>query len=77
MREALGRLNTEMYPPLSEVGFKLRSEASGRMPKLIMATRRTEQGQSQDYLIAPPAAPAAARTEPAAEGRARVSQVNR
>jgi hypothetical protein len=74
MREALGRLNTEMYPPLSEVGFKLRSEASGRMPQLIPATRRTERGQSQDYLITPPAAPAPA---PAAEGRERVSQVTR
>jgi cellulose synthase operon protein C len=76
MREALGRLNTEMYPPLSEVGFKLRSEASGRMPGLIGTTRRTEQGQSQEYLMAPPpAAPAAAPTKPAAAGR--VSQVSR
>ena len=76
MREALGRLNTEMYPPLSEVGFKLRSEASGRMPGLIGTTRRTEQGQSQDYLMAPPpAAPTAAPTKPAAAGR--VSQVSR
>jgi outer membrane protein assembly factor BamD (BamD/ComL family) len=77
MREALGRLNTEMYPPLSEVGFKLRSEASGRMPELIMATRRTERGQSQDYLMAPPAIPGSARTEPSAQPRERVSQVNR
>jgi TolA-binding protein len=77
MREALGRLNTEMYPPLSEVGFKLRSEPSGRMPQLIAATRRTEQGQSRDYLIAPPPTPAGARAEPTAEGRDRVSQVNR
>jgi hypothetical protein len=77
MREALGRLNTEMYPPLSEVGFKLRSEASGRMPRLIPATRRTEGGQSQDYLMAPPAPASPVRAEPGAGGRDRVSQVNR
>jgi hypothetical protein len=26
MREALGRLNSELYPPLSEIGFELRSK---------------------------------------------------
>src|SRR5690606_12679330 len=58
MRAALGRLNTAMYPPLSEVGFKLRSEASGRLPRLIATTRRTEGGQSQEfYLMASPGEP--------------------
>ncbi|HTV23002.1 MAG TPA: tetratricopeptide repeat protein, partial [Polyangiaceae bacterium] len=75
MREALGRLNTEMYPPLSEVGLELRSESAGRMPQLIGTTRRTEQGQSQDFLMAPPEAPPPA-TKPAGDGRERVSQVN-
>ena len=27
MREALGRLNTELYPPLKETGFSIRSNA--------------------------------------------------
>ncbi len=59
MREALGRLNGEMYPPLTEVGFRLRSESGTRLPELIPSTRRTDAGRSQDYLIAAPS-PAAA-----------------
>ena len=55
MREALGRLNGEMFPPLSEVGFRLRSEDSGRLPQLITATRRTDAGASREYLMAAPA----------------------
>lgn len=62
MREALGRLNSEMYPPLLEVGFRLRSESGGRLPELIPTTRRTELGKSQEYLIAPP--PPLAKPEP-------------
>jgi cellulose synthase operon protein C len=68
MREALGRLNTEMYPPLSEVGFRLRSEGHRPMPQLIATTRRTDQGQSREYLMAAPVAPTA--------GRERLSQAN-
>jgi tetratricopeptide (TPR) repeat protein len=79
MREALGRLNTEMYPPLSEVGFRLRAEGAGRLPGLIASTRRTEAGKSQDYLIAAPVAPAKTPTSqtPSRPARERVSQVNR
>ena len=33
MREALGRLNSELYPPLSEVGFRLRSEGGAQLPE--------------------------------------------
>jgi outer membrane protein assembly factor BamD (BamD/ComL family) len=78
MREALGRLNTEMYPPLAEVGFKLRSEAGTRLPELIATTRRTSSGQSQQYLIAAPT-PAPVQSEQPREsgGRDRVSQVSR
>jgi TolA-binding protein len=54
MREALGRLNTEMYPPLSEVGFRLRTEGGRTLPKLIPSTRRTVAGKSEDFLIAAP-----------------------
>jgi tetratricopeptide (TPR) repeat protein len=79
MREALGRLNTEMYPPLSEVGFRLRAESGVQLPGLIASTRRTEAGKSQDYLIAPPAAPTGTPQSQATSGagRERVSQVNR
>jgi tetratricopeptide (TPR) repeat protein len=80
MREALGRLNTEMYPPLSEVGFRLRSESNARLPELITTTRRTEQGQSRDYLMASPratTAPAPTGTAPSAANGERLSQVRR
>ena len=52
MREALGRLNSELYPPLKETGFKLRSRASAAMPALIDGTRRTATGGSEKFLIA-------------------------
>ncbi|HWO08747.1 MAG TPA: tetratricopeptide repeat protein, partial [Polyangiaceae bacterium] len=77
MREALGRLNTEMYPPLSEVGFRLRSESGAELPALIEATRRTEAGQSQDYLLpAPVRGSRAAAGEGAAPSPERVSKVS-
>jgi TolA-binding protein len=76
MREALGRLNTEMYPPLSEVGFRLRAESSVRLPGLIASTRRTEAGKSQDYLMAAPEAPASKPASQATSSAGRVSRVN-
>jgi len=51
MRAALGRLNSELYPPLKETGFKLRSRGNGAMPPLIDGTRRTPQGGSETFLI--------------------------
>jgi len=61
MRDALGRLNAELYPPLNEIGFELRSKASAPLPTLIDGLRRTQDGRSQPYLIAvpPPATPPA------------------
>ncbi len=52
MRDALGRLNSELYPPLKETGFKLRSRASSALPALIDGTRRTTTGSSEKFLIA-------------------------
>jgi len=40
MREALGRLNAELYPPLREVGFDVRSQGPSPLPGLIDAPRR-------------------------------------
>ena len=40
MREALGRLNAELYPPFKEIGFDVRSQAPTPMPALIEAPRR-------------------------------------
>jgi tetratricopeptide (TPR) repeat protein len=51
MREALGRLNSELYPPLKETGFKLRSRGSSQLPPLIDGTRRTPGGASQGFLL--------------------------
>jgi hypothetical protein len=51
MREALGRLNSELYPPLKETGFKLRSRGNTAMPALIDGTRRSPQGGSERFLI--------------------------
>jgi TolA-binding protein len=51
MREALGRLNTELYPPLDEIGFVTRSRSSAALPELIAATRRTARGASEPFLI--------------------------
>lgn len=52
MRDALGRLNSELYPPLKETGFKLRSRGNATMPALIDGTRRTASGSSEKFLIA-------------------------
>lgn len=54
MREALGRLNSEMYPPLSEIGFRLRTEGARRLPELIPTTRRTDAGASRDFFMSKP-----------------------
>ena len=54
MREALGRLNSELYPPLNETGFKLRSRGTTAMPALIDGTRRTTAGGSEKFLIRVP-----------------------
>ena len=40
MREALGRLNAELYPPLKEVGFEVRSQGTSPLPALIEAPQR-------------------------------------
>ncbi|MES1175102.1 MAG: tetratricopeptide repeat protein [Myxococcales bacterium] len=54
MRDALGRLNSELYPPLKETGFKLRSRGNAALPGLIDGTRRTSTGSSEKFLIAGP-----------------------
>ncbi len=40
MRDALGRLNTELYPPFKETGFEVRSQGPLPMPPLIDAPNR-------------------------------------
>jgi outer membrane protein assembly factor BamD (BamD/ComL family) len=51
MREALGRLNAELYPPLKEIGVELRSRGPTPLPGLIEAPRRGRDGRSRSFLI--------------------------
>lgn len=70
MREALGRLNAELYPPLKEIGFELRSRGPMPLPPLIEAPRRDASGRSQRFVIATESKPGAdAKKQPAEEGR--------
>jgi cellulose synthase operon protein C len=41
LREALGRLNGELYPPLREVGFEVRTQGVIELPGLLAAPQRT------------------------------------
>jgi len=47
MREALGRLNAEIYPPFKEVGFEVRSEGPIPLPALMDAPRRGVDAEKQ------------------------------
>jgi hypothetical protein len=60
MREALGRLNAELYPPFKETGFDVRSQGPTPLPALIEAPRRGPE-KAADKPAAKPA--------PAAEGK--------
>jgi TolA-binding protein len=64
MREALGRLNSELYPPLKEQGFEIRSQGPSPLPPLIDATRRSAGGRSDKFLL--PAADGKKHEKPAA-----------
>jgi tetratricopeptide (TPR) repeat protein len=44
MRDALGRLNAELYPPFKEIGFDVKSAGASPFPPLIDAPRRTKGG---------------------------------
>jgi tetratricopeptide (TPR) repeat protein len=51
MREALGRLNSELYPPFKETGFEVRSQGPLPLPALIEAPSRAV---AQGGAAAPP-----------------------
>jgi len=42
MREALGRLNAEIYPPFKEIGFDVRATGANSFPPLIEAPKRAK-----------------------------------
>lgn len=56
MRDALGRLNAELYPPFKETGFDIRSQGPMPLPPLIDSPRR---GGEKAALATPAAKPAA------------------
>ncbi|HEY1957817.1 MAG TPA: tetratricopeptide repeat protein [Polyangiaceae bacterium] len=58
MRDALGRLNAELYPPFKEIGFDVRSEGPSPLPALMDAPRRGVAAQ------APTAAPVVTVVQP-------------
>jgi cellulose synthase operon protein C len=45
MRESLGRLNGELYPPFKEIGFDVRSQGPMALPPLFEAPRRGTTGE--------------------------------
>ncbi|HEY2515487.1 MAG TPA: tetratricopeptide repeat protein, partial [Polyangiaceae bacterium] len=55
MREALGRLNGELYPPMHEIGFDVRSSGPSPLPPLLEAPRR--EGAGNAGASSPSAAP--------------------
>lgn len=59
MREALGRLNAELYPAFKETGFEIRSEGPNALPALLDAPRRGIQEQAQAPTVIDPKAAAA------------------
>lgn len=59
MRDALGRLNDVLYPPMREIGFDVRTTGPGPFPQLFDSPRRGKQPER----IGKKAAPAAAKRE--------------
>jgi hypothetical protein len=71
MREALGRLNGELYPPMHEIGFDVRATSTAPMPALIDSPQRgaNAAGSAGAKTVTPsPAAPAPPTPPAAATG---------
>ncbi|MEO6420724.1 MAG: tetratricopeptide repeat protein, partial [Polyangiaceae bacterium] len=72
MREALGRLNGELYPTFRETGFEVRSAGPTPLPALIDAPRRGVQAEAPKATPAVAVAPAVvapAAAKPAPKGK--------
>lgn len=59
MREALGRLNSELYPPLREIGIEMRTAGPVALPPLIEAPRRRGESPAEPLAKVPPPKPVA------------------
>jgi TolA-binding protein len=70
LRESLGRLNGELYPPIHEIGVDVRAASTTPLPALIEAPRRgpeapaTPQAGVKTAAPTPPATPAPATPPP-------------
>ena len=64
MREALGRLNAELYPPMHEIGFDVRSTSVAPLPPLMDSPNRGKPATAPQT-PAPTATPAATPSAPA------------
>jgi TolA-binding protein len=68
MREALGRLNSELYPPMREIGFEVRSASVPPLPGLIDAPRRATEPAARPQAVVKIAAPTPAPAPTRAKG---------
>ena len=66
MREALGRLNAELYPPFKEAGIDVRSQGPAGLPALLDSPRRGAQAKEEKKPAAPAPAPKVEEKKPAA-----------
>jgi hypothetical protein len=64
MREALGRLNGELYPPMHEIGFDVRSASTAPMPALIDSPQRGPTAGAASPKPAPGVPPTSAPPAP-------------
>ena len=67
MREALGRLNGELYPPFKEIGFDVRSQGPSR-------SRRSSTRRSAARTRSTPARPPRPHARPPGDAAARSSR---
>jgi TolA-binding protein len=56
LRESLGRLNGELYPPIHEIGLEVRSASVTPLPMLIDAPRRGVEAAATPRTLSPGAA---------------------
>jgi tetratricopeptide (TPR) repeat protein len=61
MREALGRLNGELYPPFKEVGFEVRSQGNLPLPAYFDAPKA---GRGSSAAATPPAPKSSGKAKP-------------
>lgn len=72
MRESLGRLNGELYPPFKETGFEMRSQGPMPLPPLIDSPRRG--GEKATLAATAPAPSASGKAAPSPASAPKVQE---